>query len=162
MNFGIKFQQSGIILLSIYFKNYSFLIRYYRDINIRQSWLSGLNNIRFMDFIDYKNNFSVNEIFIMFTFSVSEIFIFSVSERFITCTFSVSEIFIMCIFSVSEVLFFLSEWDIYFLSEWEIYNYLYFLCEWDIYFLSEWDIYFLNEWDIECNCIFSQWVRYFI
>ena len=58
-----------------------FLIRYYRDINIRQSSLSGFHNIRFGDFIDCKN-----------TFSVSEIFIFAVNETFIIFIFSVSEI----------------------------------------------------------------------
>ena len=69
MDFGIQFQQIGIILLSISYKNHSFLIRYHRDINTRQSSLSGFNNIRFGDFIDCKN-----------TFSVSEIFIFAVNE----------------------------------------------------------------------------------
>ena len=129
MNIGIKFQQSGIILLSTYFKNYSFLIRYYRDINIRQSWLSGFNNIRFMDFIDYKNNFSVSEIFIIFIF-LSEwdlYYVYFLSEwdlyyiyisqwmRSLLCLlsqwvrtllyiyFSVNEIFIITIFSVNEI-----------------------------------------------------------
>ena len=76
-------------------------IRYYPDIYIRQSCLSGFNNISFIDFVFSVSEilimltFSMIEIFIMYIFSVSEIFIFSVNETFIMFAFSVSEIFIM-------------------------------------------------------------------
>ena len=52
---GTQFQQLGfLILFSVLIGIIYLVIRYCRDINIRQSCLSGFNNIRFIDFIDYK------------------------------------------------------------------------------------------------------------